>query len=49
MLVGKHLIPYAFFDTNMMHCQNMEVYHNTFVISQIVTKNEMHPSNLIQT
>ena len=30
----------------MMHCQSMEVCHNTFMIFQIVTKNEMHPSNL---
>ena len=29
----------------MMHCQNMEVYHNTFVISQTDARNEMHPSN----
>ena len=30
----------------MMHCQNTEVCHNIFVISQITAKNGMHLSSL---
>ena len=42
----RYLVPWGFFDTNKTWYQNMEVYHNIFLIIEV---SEKHPSNLIPT